>query len=102
MRRKRLKKTENLFFMNVSQNLIMQPSKGLHNQVVKIVVPYCTLYNTCLCDTICDSFGALLRRVVCCCFLLWFCCGSVLPFCRLFVVCRGSVLGILLYCCCYG
>ncbi len=29
------------FFMNVSQNLIMQPSKGLHNQVVKIVVPYC-------------------------------------------------------------
>ncbi len=30
------------FFMNVSQNLIMQPSKGLHNQVVKIVVPQCT------------------------------------------------------------
>ncbi len=29
--------------MNVSQNLIMQPSKGLHNQVVKIVVPYYTL-----------------------------------------------------------
>ncbi len=28
------------FFMNVSQNLIIQPSKGLHNQVVKIVVPY--------------------------------------------------------------
>jgi hypothetical protein len=28
------------FFMNVSYNLIMQPSKGLHNQVVKIVVPY--------------------------------------------------------------
>ncbi len=27
------------FFMNVSLNLIMQPSKGLHNQVVKIVVP---------------------------------------------------------------
>ncbi len=22
----------------------MQPSKGLHNQVVKIVVPYCTVY----------------------------------------------------------
>jgi hypothetical protein len=29
------------FFMNVSWNLTMQPSKGLHNQVVKIVVPYC-------------------------------------------------------------
>jgi hypothetical protein len=27
------------FFMNVSWNLIMQPSKGLHNQVVKIGVP---------------------------------------------------------------
>ncbi len=32
------------FFMNVSQNLIMHPSKGLHNQVVKIVVPQCTPY----------------------------------------------------------
>ncbi len=32
-------KTENLFFMNVSQNCIRQPSKGLHNQVVIIVVP---------------------------------------------------------------
>ncbi len=32
-------KKENLFFINVSQNLIMQPSKGLPNQVVKIVVP---------------------------------------------------------------
>ncbi len=28
--------------MNVSQNLTMQPSKGLHKQVVKIVVPYYT------------------------------------------------------------
>ncbi len=27
--------------MNVSQNFIKQPSKGLHIQVVKIVVPYC-------------------------------------------------------------
>ncbi len=34
-------KNGNSFFMNVSQNLIMHPSKGLHNQVVKIVVPYC-------------------------------------------------------------
>ncbi len=31
------------FFMNVSQNLIRQPSKALHNQVVKIVVPQCTM-----------------------------------------------------------
>ncbi len=31
------------FFMNVSSNLVMQPSKGLHNQVVKIVVPYTVL-----------------------------------------------------------
>ncbi len=28
------------FFINVSYNFIMQPSKGLHNQVVKIIVPY--------------------------------------------------------------
>ncbi len=28
--------------MNVSSDLIMQPSKGLYNQVVKIVVPKCT------------------------------------------------------------
>ncbi len=26
----------------------MQPSKGLHNQVVKIVVPYCTVYSVCM------------------------------------------------------
>jgi hypothetical protein len=26
----------------------MQPSKGLHNQVVKIVVPYCTVYSKLL------------------------------------------------------
>ncbi len=25
----------------------MQPSKGLHNQVVKIVVPYCAVHNGC-------------------------------------------------------
>ena len=30
--------------MNVSQNLTMQPSKALHNQVVKIVVPQCAVY----------------------------------------------------------
>ncbi len=35
-------KNRKSFFMNVSYNLTMQPSKGLHNQVVKIVVPYCT------------------------------------------------------------
>ncbi len=39
MRRKRLKKGKS-FFMNVSENLVKQPSKVLHNQVVKIVVPY--------------------------------------------------------------
>ncbi len=30
--------------MNVSKNLTMQPSKGLNNQVVKIVVPYCMAF----------------------------------------------------------
>jgi hypothetical protein len=30
--------------MNVSLNLITQPSKGLHNQVVKIVVPYFSVF----------------------------------------------------------
>jgi hypothetical protein len=34
------KKRNNLFFINVSYNFIRQPSKGLHNQVVKIVVPF--------------------------------------------------------------
>jgi hypothetical protein len=38
MRTKRLKKLK-IFFMNVSLNLIRQPSKGSHNQVVKIVAP---------------------------------------------------------------
>jgi hypothetical protein len=33
------KKNGKSFFMNVSKNFIRQPSKGLHNQVVKIVVP---------------------------------------------------------------
>ncbi len=30
----------------MSQNLVMQPSKGQCNQVVKIVVPYCIGYGT--------------------------------------------------------
>ncbi len=41
MRRKRHKKKEYLFFMNVSLNFIGQPSKGLHIQVVKIVTLMC-------------------------------------------------------------
>jgi hypothetical protein len=41
MRRKWLKKT-GIFFSECVLEFIRQPSKGLHIQVVKIVVPYCT------------------------------------------------------------
>ncbi len=52
--------------MNVSQNLIMQPSKGLHNQVVKIVVPQCA---ACLyCSWTCVFYGRRLCYPCACLF----------------------------------
>jgi hypothetical protein len=38
-------KKRKIFLMNASHNSVLQPSKGLHNQVVKIVVPYCTCHS---------------------------------------------------------
>ncbi len=43
--------------MSVSENLTMQPSKGLHNQVVKIVVPYCALPVQLLCMSVSMNAG---------------------------------------------
>jgi hypothetical protein len=39
----------------------MQPSKGLHNQVVKIVVPYCIVHTCCF--IVIDSVGNKSRAV---------------------------------------
>ncbi len=43
---KTAQKNGNPFFTNMPQNLVMQPSTGYCNQVVKIVVPYCSVQYT--------------------------------------------------------
>ncbi len=57
-------KTENTFFINASQNKILQPSTAWEKQVVKIVVPYCTSMTIFLHSTLLELAVPVHMRVV--------------------------------------
>ncbi len=67
--KKRLKK-QKTFFINMSQNLVMQTSTGQCNQVVKIVVPLrtvCTVWEHSQLSYLSVFFSCLLSGYSACC-----------------------------------